>query len=451
MNTKTRRQVRIQNSIFYILLVIAVILLAKLSIRTNISSDWTANGRHSLSSASIEFLKQLDMPINIQVFANAQYPYQKELRALLHRYQRYSDRLTISYINPDASPDLVRKFNIQQQGEMVVSLNDAMQKHVFDLSEQSLTNALIAVSRRQEKWLIFIEGHGERNPFGQANFDLATWGQQLENQGFKLKRLNLAKHSQIPANATALVIASPELEWLPGEIDIVKSYINDGGHLLWLAEPASNQHLTSLAEALGIEFIAGIVTDPNTQLLGIPDPQFTLITDYSNHAIGIATQGATLFPKAVAIETNAANHHHWHYLPLLITADNAWSETTATDEPASALFDLGEDTKGPLNIGYLLTNENEDGHHQRIAIIGDGDFLSNTYIGNGSNLDLGVSIANWLVNDDDLITIPAKTTIGGQLELNQSQQLLIGLGFLIVLPILLLIAGFIIWWYRRTR
>ncbi len=451
INTKTRWQIRIQNNIFYILTAVVVILLAQLSLKTNSYSDWTANSRHSLSTASIDFLDQLDTPITIQVFVNANYSYREALEALLERYQQYTNKLTITYIDPDFSPELVRKLNIRQNGEMVVSLNETARKHVFDLSEQSLTNALITVSRQQEQWLVFIEGHGERSPFKQANFDLATWGKQLERQGFKLKTLNLIEHSQIPENAATVVIASPELKWLEGEIDIIKSYINDGGNLLWLAEPNSHQHLTSLAEELGIEFIQGVVINPNTEALGISNRQFTLITDYANHAIGVATKNVTLFPATAAIEINPAGNKHWEYLPLLTTDDNAWSEITTTHDPANALFDLGEDTKGPLTIGYLLTHENDDSNSQRIAIIGDGDFLSSTYIGNGGNLDLGIAMMNWLVGDDDLITIPIKTTIDSQLELTKTQSMIVGLGFFIAIPVLLLTTGFIVWWYRRRR
>lgn len=455
INPKIQRQLKIQNIIFYVLLIIAVVLLAQLSLKTNISADWTANSRHSLSDTSKDFLQQLDHEITIQAFISPSSEYRPILESLLTRYQRYSDKLTIHYINPDFSPELVRKLNIQRQGEMVVSMAEK-QQHVFDLSEQSLTNALITVSRQQEQWLIFIEGHGERTPLNNANYNLSVWGEQLKQKGFELQALNLVEHSQIPSNATTVIIASPERAWLDGEIDIIKDYIADGGNLLWLAEPNNNQHLASLAEQLAIEFISGTVLDPNAQMLGISDPQFVLITDYANHPIGAATAGVTIFPQAVAIENHAENLD-WQQLALLTTAKNAWSEMGPIDENPDLppIFDLGNDTAGPLNLGYVLTRNPDDNsdneHQQRIAVIGDGDFLSNTYIGNGSNLDLGIALMNWLAGDDSLISIPVKTTLDNQLELSRIQSMFIGLGFLIVIPVLLLSIGFGLWWYRRRQ
>jgi ABC-type uncharacterized transport system involved in gliding motility auxiliary subunit len=84
-------------------------------------------------------------------------------------------------------------------------------------------------------------------------------------------------------------------------------------------------------------------------------------------------------------------------------------------------------------------------------VIGDGDFISNTYLGNGGNLDVSLALINWLTHDDQLIPIPVKTTIDSQLDLSRAQAAVIGLGFLFVLPILLLSIGAWIWWSRRRR
>lgn len=452
---KIQRQLKLQNIIFYILVIIVVALLAQLSLKTNIRSDWTANNRHSLSDTTTNFLTQLNQTITIQAFISPSSEYRPALESLLTSYQSYNAQLNVSYINPDFSPDLVRELKIQQQGEMVISRGDK-QTHVFDLSEQSLTNALITVSRQQQQWLIFIEGHGERSPLNSANYNLSVWGDQLKQKGFKFLPLNLVENNQIPNNATAVVIASPESAWLDGEIDIIKDYVANGGNLLWLAEPDSNQFLARLAEQLELEFIPSIVIDPNAQKFGINDPQFVLITDYANHPIGQATSGVTVFPQAMAIEQIPNDHVDWQYLPLLTTQANVWSETTPPKKGAEQpfVFNLGDDTQGPLNIGYLLSRtmtKNEKNVEQRIAIIGDGDFLSNTYLGNGSNLELGMAIMNWLAGDDALISIPVKTTLDNQLQLNQTQSLFIGIGFLIVMPLLLLGIGLSLWWYRRRQ
>ena len=451
INSKTKRQLRIQNAIFYVLLIVIVVLLAQFSLKTQFSSDWTSNSRNTLSDTTIELLSQLEQDITIQAFISTDNDYREALESHLSRYKEQNEQLIIEYINPDFSPDLVRQLNIQQQGEMVVS-HGTQKTHVFDLSEQSLTNALISVSRTKEQWLVFIEGHGERSPFGQENFNLSTWGAQLKQKGFKYQALNLIEHSQIPSNTATVIIASPEKPWLEGEISIIQDYISNGGNVLWLADPKTHQHLSALAEQLDIEFISGTVIDPNSQLLGINDPQFSLINDYANHPIGEATSSVTLYPKAVALEPSS-EMSDWQHISLLTSQDNVWSKAAEINKDTPLEFEQGIDTVGPLSLGYILSRSysTEEVKDQRIAIIGDSDFVSNSYIGNAANLELGIALINWLADDDKLIAIPVKTTLDNSLDLSRTQSMVIGLGFLIVIPLLLFGIAFLIWRIRRQR
>ena len=122
----------------------------------------------------------------------------------------------------------------------------------------------------------------------------------------------------------------------------------------------------------------------------------------------------------------------------------------------SIQFDAANDVPGPLTLGVALTRALSVGdtglpQEQRIVITGDGDFLSNAYLGNGANLLLGMNMINWLANDDQLINIPVKTATDRNLQLSSLAQGMIGFGFLFVLPLLLAGSGFLIWWKRRKR
>ena len=88
---------------------------------------------------------------------------------------------------------------------------------------------------------------------------------------------------------------------------------------------------------------------------------------------------------------------------------------------------------------------------QRIVVIGDGDFLSNTYLGNPGNLDLGLNIVRWLSHDDATIEIRVTSAPDTSLVLNKAAQAVIAIGFLVGLPLLLLLAGVVIWLRRRRR
>ena len=128
----------------------------------------------------------------------------------------------------------------------------------------------------------------------------------------------------------------------------------------------------------------------------------------------------------------------------------------------SVRFDQGKDLKGPLTIAAVLTHDRQGSDAsaanpatprptQRIAVFGDGDFLSNSYLGNGANLELGNRLINWLSNDDSFIAIRAKSGPDQTLTLSTTVQALIGAGFLFGVPLILISSGFFIWMRRRKR
>ena len=60
-------------------------------------------------------------------------------------------------------------------------------------------------------------------------------------------------------------------------------------------------------------------------------------------------------------------------------------------------------------------------------------------------IDLGVNIVNWLVGDEDLITIQPRSTVDSSLSLGRISLFFIAAGFLVLLPILFLAGGAATW------
>ncbi|MEA3243190.1 MAG: ABC transporter, partial [Pseudomonadota bacterium] len=136
----------------------------------------------------------------------------------------------------------------------------------------------------------------------------------------------------------------------------------------------------------------------------------------------------------------------------------AWTEIGSIS--GTIRFDEDSDERmGPLDIGFVFSRvknkkdagDQENGAEQRVIVIGDSDFLSNAYLGNGGNVELGLNLFNWLNHDDQFLTITARTASDVNLELGKTAQIIIGFGFLFGMPLVLLGAGAAIWWRRRNR
>jgi len=92
-----------------------------------------------------------------------------------------------------------------------------------------------------------------------------------------------------------------------------------------------------------------------------------------------------------------------------------------------------------------------DKREQRIVVVGDGDFLSNSYLGNGGNREFGQRVFDWLLGDDAQIAVPDRSAPDRELALSQGALTGLALLFLVALPLLLAATGVLIWWRRRRR
>ena len=102
-----------------------------------------------------------------------------------------------------------------------------------------------------------------------------------------------------------------------------------------------------------------------------------------------------------------------------------------------------------MTLAREQSNDKGELFEQRIAIVGDADFLANRYLGNGSNLEIGVNLVNWLSHDDTLIAISPRPAPDTRLDLSAAQQIAIAVFFLVLLPLGLLGSGLRIWLKRR--
>jgi len=464
ITANSRSQSRL-NSIITLLLILCLTgLLAWLSVRYQAQMDWTQSGRHTLSHASQEVLNRMDGPVEITAYARKDPILRQLIEEFVGSYHRLNPNIELlPFINPGTKPDAVRNAGISVNGEMLLRYQGRTE-HVKTRTEEEFTNALQRLARGSEHWLAFVEGHGERNPFGKANHDLSIWATQLASRGFKIQPLSLTDVQLIPSNTKVLVIASPTVDLLPGEIAIIVEYLLRGGNVLWLADPGSLHGLEPLADQLSIEIPSGVVIDFAGSLIGIDDPTIVLNTPrlYPDHAVTRDFNYTTFFPTASSIQVKEQEEDiaQWNKSSLLISADHTWLETGVLEGEVE--YNEDSDLIGPLDIGITLEktieidlendlDEPSEIIQQRIIVIGDGDFLSNTYVGNSGNLDLGIRLINWLSNDDEFISIPIKTVNDAHLELSLFASGIIAFGFILVLPLFFLGTGLFIWWRRKKQ
>ncbi len=440
--------ITLRNLLFVALLLATAMGLGYAVSRHPLQRDLTFNASNSLEPASISVLKQLSGPVNITVYATMQDPrlgdIRKIIREFLSLYQREKPDLKLVFIDPEKEPEKTREARIQLNGELVVEYA-GRSEHLTQINEQTLTSALLRLAHTRSQTVMYLDGHGERKLDGRANHELGTlFGAKLKQNGFKINSLNLSIAQDVPDNTSVLVITQPQVDLMPGEIDKLLRYVDRGGNLLWLVDAEPMHGLERLTEKLGLLLPPGIVIDPAATEMNAP-ATWSLGTTYLPHPVTHDFNLITAYPSARPVAWN--ENTEWKHQILVEVASRGWVTRSAAGV-SHPHFDKQHDTPGPATVALALNRDIND-KEQRIVVVGNGAFLSNSFAGNGGNVDLGVNMINWLASDEQLITLQPRAAKDSNIILTKMQLNFISVGFLLGVPLLLAGFGTYIWWRRR--
>ena len=446
---------RFASFVYAALVVIAAIAIAFLSTRFGFERDLGQTGSASVSPASKAMLQSLDAPVEVVSYASIQGGLRAVIADFVERYRRVKPDLRLRFVDPEADPNAMRAAGVSVDGELEIRYKERGER-LKVLSETEFSNALLRLSRTRERIVAFLEGEGERQPLGKANADLGQFVTALAERGLRAVPLPLANTGKVPENADLVVIANPRVALAPALGDELVDYLERGGSLLWLTEPDESAGLDALAKALSIRVLPGTVVDASGSAFGLGDPSFVALTKYPAHAITRGFVLTTLLPQPAALAQLA--DARWDIKPILRSSDKSWNETGHLPKAGEASDTIRQDADageipGPLDLAFALSrlSPRPDRREQRVVVIGDGDFLSNSFLGNGGNREFGQRVFDWLLGDDDQIVVPDRSAPDRTLALSQTQLGVLSIFFLVALPLLLAASGTLIWWRRRRR
>jgi len=473
MTKRSHLFIRLQNALFYILFIVVIGLLAWLGKTYHKSVDLTAGKRNTLSDATQQILSRIDKPLELIAYVPDDATIHVALKNLVGKYQRFKSDISLEFVNPDLDPARAKADGIHYSGQVLIKLGNKSET-VNSVAEQNIVNVLQRLSREKPRLVVFLEGHDERSILDDKSSGMDQLAGVLESKGFSFQPHNLIRTQNIPQDASFVVIAAPQKDYLEGEVKIIKDYVSKGGNLLWLHDPGAKSGssdsplhgLDDIEQQLGLEIQEGTLVDANQDLqamLGIKHPAAIAVIDYSDLEITSDLSAHTLFPFATAIlqdalkpDSASESEISWQYTPFLSTLATSWLETGEIQ--GNVKFDAESDKPGPLTMGMALTrsltNEGtgqDNQKEQRIIVVGDSDFMINSFIGQGSNLELASNIFNWLSADDDLLSIKSASATDTRLELSKNELYGSALFFLLILPLGLFIFGLLRWLRRRKR
>lgn len=422
-----------------------LIVLTLFAQQYHLRFDLTTNKRHTLSPQSIKVLNKLQSSVKVIGFFTTGAEKDKA-KDLLEQYAYHSKNFDWTFIDPERHPLEAKKYNIHRYNTLVVQ-SGQKREQIYEISEEKLTNAIVKVTRKGKKTIYFLKGHGEHEIEDIEKNGYSKLKEILNEKGYEVKPLLLVKQPKIPEDTALLVIAGPQKALLSAEIEAIKTYLNKGGSGLFLLEPETGQELAKLLKEKGIVLDNDIIVDKMSRLFG-GDYLIPVVVKYNqNHSVTKGFNLACFFPLARSINIEKNQDKGKRVEILAWTSENSWGEKDLSGlKGGKAIYDE-KDIAGPIPVAAASFSEEKNGF--KLIVVGDSDFIDNTYLQVSGNKDLALNMINWLTEEQDLITIPPKKTHSKPLVLSSNQAQVLFWLPVIGLPLLVLLSGIVIYWKRR--
>ena len=439
----------------YLLVVLAIIVVVNvLANRYNKSFDTTSNKRYSLSEQTQKIVKGLKQNATITYYNQS--TRFAEGKDLLDEYANLSPKVHVAYVDPDKSPELARAAGIRNFGTAVVQVG-AKKEIAKDMTEEGITGAFIRDLKGTTRTVCFVTGSGEHQIDNTERDGLSHFKDLLARDEYQAKSIDLLQNAAVPADCTTVVIAGPTHDYQQPEVDAIKNYVEGGGRAFFMLDPpiqfgssaiASNDSLASLLASWGVTLDKNMVLDLNPvgQLAGL-GPQVVLVTTYSSQPIVSDMRGSAVgIPLSRSLEIKDTGKTS---VQKLFDSSGSSLATGNLSSPEVSVADP-KNRKGPFTIAAAGTyNTGKPNSQGRFVVIGSSSWAANRFLGFNGNGDLALNAMNWLSSDEDLISIRPKQQEDRRITMTRAQLILVRTVSQFVLPLIVIIAGTMVWWKRR--
>jgi len=423
--------------------------------------DLTDNSLYKLSSSTYEIIDSLDDTVNIVVFSSEN-DYVIMLKEILRRYDNYSSKISLKFIDPFSNPVLVdqylnRGIHIQEndilvEGEYGFQSFSIEDMYVFNAgkteiqglnAEQKLSSALLAVNTEKDYIAGFADGHNERPSESLLKL--------FRQNSFTIARGVLAP--MLEQNPDIVVIASPDRDYRAEEIDLLESYMSRGGSLMVFIEPSLRtlENLELFLSRWGIIPGDKLVFE---KVAFTGNNPINIVPMYGPHEINrffMNTRVYITMPSCRNLNINPDVGSAYDVSPVLVSTSDSYGKagyqfTQSTRE----LPDLG----GPFYLALSSARDifqNGQAMKARIFVAGSRNIYADDLLGFSSygNADFLTQVINWLTERDVTLNIPSKNIKEAPLNIIRKQAFVLGVVISILIPFLILSIGITVYIRRK--
>ena len=431
--------------------------------------DMTAKQLYSISNQSKVILGSVDQDITIYWVVTSGKE-DRYVQKLLNNYASYSSHVSIVQKDPDIYPDFTDAYTDDDiyNNSVVVECGDKSRyisyADMYETSglsyyssyssdtkfagEKLITSAISYCISDSIPLVYTLEGHGE----AELSDSVAT---ALENDNLSTASLSLLSLEAVPDDADCILINAPESDISDSELDMLTDYLDGGGSILVLdgtTKDGSLTNLNKLMEYFSVQVKEGIVLDGDNGSYVYGNPALLLpeiqSSDITNSLI--EDKYHVVLPIAKALE-QVAEIGGTTITPLLQTSASAYLKTDGYDITSYEQAD--DDETGTFTLALLAEKAISADATASAVWIGSSYVLEDVYdnYSSGANSDLVINALEYMVGNEDSISIRSKSLSNEYLTVDSAASSRITLITIAVIPAIVLAAGIAITVKRRQK
>lgn len=423
--------------------------------------DISSTNIYEISSKSKKVINKVDHDVTFYVLAEKSST-DKRIKTFINKYASLSDKIHIKWIDPVLHPSALTKYGTEENNIVIsckktnrtttVSFDDILVSSASYYSTSSsassfdgdgqLTSALNYVTSDKEYKAYYTSGHGESSLSSEVT-------SLLTKSRVSTSDLLLMTVTSIPDDCDLLIIDGATSDFTKDEVKLLSSYLKKGGKVVTLLAQTnkSMKNLYGLLKDYGLTVQSGYIADTERSYQGnyyYLIPNLSVSGDMasgisSNSVMMINSKGMTQStPARDSISTDS----------FMTTSSNGYAVTEK--KQTQGTYVLGatstESVKVKNSKGKKVTKES------RLTVYGSNMLIDEQITSSFSsleNLTLFTNSVTASLDNADNVSISPKSLEVSYNTIAHPGPFSILVVF--VIPVGLIIGGFIVWFRRRRR
>lgn len=354
-------------------------------------------------------------PVTVTLFYPAGNDTRKELEPYFTDLQNASGgQIDVRVVDQALEPALAEELGVRDNGTIAFTQGEIHEKFKLDTDierakrdlktlDEEVRKTLIKLTRGQ-RTIYWMVGHGEASTKEKEDQlrKLSVFKRGiLDPENLKLVEFGITNGSadKVPDDASVVVLAAPEKELLPEEIDVLKAWLDGGGKLLLLSDPGSDK-LTALTDHIGVEVGDGPLAHMQAfvPIVGGKADRVNLASNKfgSHESVKLlsrnSSQMGVVMPTVRWVRKKADTKNR--VSTLMRSFPDTWSDDDGD-------FEAGEgEEKKVFEVAVAVSGEGEDGF--KAIVVGDVNLYSDVLLQRSQgNALFARDTLLWLLDDPD--------------------------------------------------